>query len=171
MVPSVKKNSSPSKDKASEKEKEQNKTVALNRKAFHDYDILDTIEAGIALRGSEIKSIRAGGANIREAFAKIEKGELWLYNAHIAKYDASGPRGHDPTRTRKLLLHRSQLDNWSGRIQEKNLTLIPLKMYLKKGRAKIELGLAKGRKLYDKREQLREKDMKRELRATTLQRQ
>lgn len=164
-MPSAKKGSRHSHNKAAEKETEQNKTVALNRKAFHDYDILDTLEAGMALRGSEIKSIRAGGANIREAFAKVEKGELWLYNAHIAKYEASGPQGHEPTRPRKLLIHRSQINNWSGRMQEKSLTLVPLKLYLKRGRAKIELGLAKGKKLYDKREQIRERELERELRT------
>lgn len=155
----------PSRNKAPDTEAVQDRTVALNRKAFHDYDILDTIEAGIALQGSEIKSIRSGGANIREAFARIEKGEMWLYNANIARYDASGPFGHEPTRPRKLLLHRSQINLWSSRMQEKSLTVVPLKLYLKRGLAKLELGLAKGRKLYDKREQIKEREMEREIRA------
>lgn len=164
----TKKSARPSQDKAAEKEIEQNKTVALNRKAFHDYEIIDSIEAGISLQGSEIKSIRAGGANIREAFARVEKGELWLFNAHIARYEASGRQGHEPTRTRKLLLHRTQITSWSSRMQEKSLTVVPLKMYLKKGRAKIELGLAKGKKLYDKREQIKEREMERDLRRIKL---
>lgn len=143
---------------------EQDKTVALNRKAFHDYDILDTMEAGISLRGSEIKSIRAGAVNLREAFARVESGEIWLYNAHIARYDASGPFGHEPTRPRKLLLHRKQINSWASRMQEKGLTIIPLKLYLKRGLAKLELGLARGRKIYDKREKIREREIERELR-------
>lgn len=155
-------------NKASDKEAVQNRTISVNRKAFHDYDILDTLEAGMALKGSEIKSIRSGGANIREAFARVEKGEMWLYNANIARYEASGPLGHDPVRTRKLLIHRKQITIWNSRIQEKSLTVVPLKLYLKKGLAKIELGLAKGKKLYDKREQIREREMDRELRQRKL---
>ncbi len=161
-------NARPTKNKPSVKEAEQNRTISLNRKAFHDYDILDTLEAGVALKGSEIKSIRSGGANIREAFARVENGEMWIFNANIARYEASGPMGHEPTRTRKLLIHRSQLAAWTSRIQEKSLTVVPLKLYLKKGLAKIELGLDRGKKRYDKREQIREREMDREMRRSKL---
>lgn len=164
----AKKSSRHSSDKPSEKETRQNRTVSVNRKAFHDYDIMDTIEAGIALKGSEIKSIRSSAANIREAFARIEKGEMWLHNANIARYDASGPFGHEPTRPRKLLLHRKQIQSWVSRMQEKSLTAIPLKLYLKRGIAKVELGLARGRKLYDKREKIKERDIDRDLQRRKL---
>lgn len=165
-MPSIKKSSNL---KPSAKKPDRDRTVSLNRKAYHDYDILNTLEAGIALKGSEIKSIRLGGANIRQAYARVEKGEMWLYNANIARYEPSGHQGHEAARPRKLLLHRRQIDNWAGLMQEKSLTILPLKLYLKRGMAKVELGLARGRKLYDKREKIRERDLERELRGRRLQ--
>ena len=125
------------------------KVVATNRKARHDYSIEDTIEAGIVLIGSEIKSIRAGRVNLRDGYATIEHGEVWLHNTHIAPYDPASRFGHEPRRRRKLLLHRRQIARLSNRVQEKGYTLIPLRMYLKDNRAKIELALARGKRQYD----------------------
>ena len=139
------------------------KIIAVNRKARHDYDILETIEGGLVLTGTEIKSIRDGRANIRDAFARPEGGELWLYNAHIAQYGSGNRYNHEPTRPRKLLLHRDQIDKLIGNIQEKGLSLVPLKLYIKGHKAKIELALAKGRKLYDKRRSIAEKDAERQM--------
>ena len=139
------------------------KIIAVNRKARHDYDILETIEGGLVLTGTEIKSIRNGRANIRDAFARPEGGELWLYNAHIAQYASGNRYNHEPTRPRKLLLHRDQIDRLIGKVQEKGLSLVPLKLYIKGHRAKIELVLAKGRKLYDKRRSIAEKDAERQM--------
>ncbi|MEE9249123.1 MAG: SsrA-binding protein SmpB [Dehalococcoidia bacterium] len=139
------------------------KIIAVNRKARHDYDILETIEGGLVLTGTEIKSIRDGRANIRDAFARPEGGELWLYNAHIAQYSGGNRYNHEPTRPRKLLLHRDQIDRLTGKVQEKGLSLVPLKLYIKDHRAKVELALAKGRKLYDKRRSIAEKDAERQM--------
>ena len=138
------------------------KTLAVNRRARYDYEILDSFEAGLVLLGTEIKAMREGRANISEAFAKSEDGELWLVNAHISHYSAGGAYNHDPTRPRKLLLHKDQISRLSREIAEKGLTLVPLKLYLKRHRAKVELGLARGRRRYDKRraiiERLRENE-------------
>ncbi len=134
------------------------KPVAANRKAFHDYEILDRIEAGIALTGTEIKSIRAGGANIREAHARPLGGEIWLYGAHIAPYGSGGYVNHEPTRPRRLLLHKRQIREWSRAISERGLTILPLSLYLKDGTAKVELGLARGRKAWDKRQAIAKRD-------------
>jgi|SRR5581483_11354164 len=134
------------------------KPVAANRKAFHDYEILDRIEAGIALTGTEIKSIRAGGANIREAHARPLDGEIWLYGAHIAPYGSGGYVNHEPTRPRRLLLHKRQIREWSRAISERGLTILPLSLYLKDGTAKVELGLARGRKAWDKRQAIAKRD-------------
>ena len=139
------------------------KIITVNRKARHDYDILETIEGGLVLTGTEIKSIRDGRANIRDAFARPEGGELWLYNAHIAQYSSGNRYNHEPTRPRKLLLHRDQIDRLIGKVQEKGLSLVPLKLYIKDHRAKVELALAKGRKLYDKRRSIAEKDAERQM--------
>ena len=139
------------------------KTIATNRKAYHDYHVGDGIEAGIALTGTEIKSIRAGRVNLRDAFVRPEAGELWLLNAHIARYDAGSYLSHEPTRPRKLLLHRKQIDNLTSKLQEKGLTLVPLKLYLKDRLAKVEVALAKGKKLYDKRETISRRDTEREI--------
>ncbi|MDZ4246250.1 MAG: SsrA-binding protein SmpB [Dehalococcoidia bacterium] len=139
------------------------KIVSLNRKAYHDYDIQDSIEAGISLTGTEIKSIRSGAVNIRDAYAKHENGEMWLLNSHIARYDPGSIYNHEPDRRRKLLLHRKEINWLTGTMTQKGLTLIPLKLYLKKGKAKIELGLARGKKLHDKRKAIMERDVRRQI--------
>ncbi len=143
------------------------KTISLNRKAYHDYAIQDRVEAGIVLTGTEIKSIRAGRVNLRDAYAHPQGDELWLFNAHIARYEPGSRYNHEPTRPRKLLLHRRQIDEFIGKVTQKGFTIVPLKLYLKKGIAKVELGLARGRKLYDKRESMvrrqAEQDMERAL--------
>lgn len=139
------------------------KVVASNRKARHDYHIEDTVEAGIMLTGSEIKSIRAGQVNLRDGFAAIRNGEAWLLNVHIAPYHQASYTNHEPRRDRKLLLHRREINRLTGKLQEKGLTLVPLQIYLKNSRAKVELGLARGKKLYDKRETLRERDDHRQM--------
>ena len=134
------------------------KIVATNKKAFHNFYIGDTFEAGIALLGSEIKSIRDGRVSLGDAYVKPERGELWLVNAHIARYEASSYMGHDPTRPRKLLMHRKEILNLTGKTGEKGLTLVATKMYLKAGKAKVEIALAKGKKLYDKREAIERRE-------------
>lgn len=139
------------------------KIVATNKKAYHNFYIGETVEAGIALLGSEIKSIRNGRISLGDAYVKPEKGELWLVNAHIARYEASSYMGHDPTRSRKLLLHRKQILNLTGIIGEKGLTLVATKVYLKAGKAKVEIALAKGKKLYDKREVITRRENDREM--------
>ena len=140
----------------------QNAPIAENRKARHDFEILDTFEAGLVLTGSEVKSLRAGRANLKDSFARIERGEMFLWNAHISTYDAAGGFGHEPERMRKLLLHRAEIDKLTGRVQERGLTLVPLRLYFKNGRAKVALGLARGRKAYDKREAIKKREMDRE---------
>ena len=139
------------------------RTITVNRKAYHDYYIQETLEAGIVLKGSEIKSIRAGRVNLRDAYARPEKGELWLMNSHIASYDASSYNSHEPDRPRKLLLHREQVDSLAGKVAQQRLTLVPLKLYIKHGVAKVELGVAKGKKIYDKREAIARRDVGREI--------
>ena len=142
---------------------QNSKPIAVNRKAYHDYHVEEVVEAGIALKGSEIKSIRAGRVNLRDAYAKPENGELWLYNCHIARYDAASHNTHEPTRPRKLLLHRKEIDNYTGKIAQRGLTMAPLKLYMKHGIAKLELGLVKGKKGYDKREAIVRRDEEREI--------
>ena len=137
--------------------------VAVNKKALHDYEVLERVEAGLALQGSEIKSIRQGRVQVREAYARPERGELWLLNAHIAQYAPAGQFGHEPTRRRKLLLHKSQIRQLSRAVLEQGLTLVPLRLYLKDGIAKVELGLARGRKRYDKRAAIARRDAEREM--------
>lgn len=134
------------------------KTVATNRKARHDYAIDDTIEAGIVLVGSEIKSIRDGRVNLRDGFASIENGEVWLHNTHIAPYNPASRFGHEPRRRRKLLLHKREIARLFSRVQEKGYTLIPLRMYLINNRAKVELALARGKRQYDKRASLTKRE-------------
>jgi SsrA-binding protein len=140
------------------------KTVVTNRKAYHNYHIGESIEAGIVLTGTEIKSIRAGRVSLGDAYVKPEGGELWLLNAHIARYEAGSYMSHEPTRPRKLLLHRKEIDSLAGKIQEKGLTLVPLKLYIKGSIAKLEIAPAKGKKLYDKREVIARRDTDREIR-------
>jgi SsrA-binding protein len=135
----------------------------VNRKARHDYDIIETYEAGIELKGSEVKSIRMGSANLKDAYAEIDGGEVYVNNFHISPYKfASAHTNHDPYRKKKLLLHKSQIRRLIGKTKEKGLTLIPLKVYSQHGKIKLELALAKGKKLYDKRKDIKERDIKRE---------
>jgi SsrA-binding protein len=138
--------------------------VAENRKARHDYIIEETIEAGISLVGSEIKSVRAGRVSLRESFVRVEGGEAWLMGAHIAAWPQAGEFfNHEPTRSRKLLLHRNEIEHLRGKVEQKGLTLVPLKLYFSRGRAKVEVAVARGKKLYDKREALAERDSQREI--------
>ncbi|MCK4403045.1 MAG: SsrA-binding protein SmpB [Dehalococcoidia bacterium] len=147
------------------------RTITVNRKAYHDYHIQEIVEAGIVLKGSEIKSIREGKVNLRDAYAKPENGELWLYNSHIASYDAASYNTHEPTRPRKLLLHKKEIDSLAGKVMQQRLTLVPLKLYIKHGIAKIELGVAKGKRIYDKREAIARREAGREIeRALKLKR-
>jgi len=146
------------------------KTVAVNRRARHEYAVEETLEAGIALTGTEIKSIRAGRVNLAEAYARIEKGEAWLIGAHIAPYEQGNRNNHEPTRTRKLLLHRDQIAELVGRTQAKGFTLVPLSLYIRNGMAKLEIGIARGKKAYDKRRTIAERDARRELERSTKER-
>lgn len=139
------------------------KVVARNRKARHDYEIIDTFECGIVLRGSEVKSLRNAQIELKDAYADIRGGEVWLERAHIAPYGFSSGGGHDPERPRKLLMHRREIDRLIGKINEVGLTLVPLSVYFKDGRAKVELALAKGRRSYDKRQRIRERMESREM--------
>ncbi|CAN5744383.1 SsrA-binding protein SmpB [soil metagenome] len=139
-------------------------TMAVNRKARHNYVITDTFEAGLVLTGTEIKSIRAGKANLADAYARVEKGEAWLISAHIAPYDAGNRYNHEPRRERKLLLHRSQIDELMGRAAAKGLTVVPLRLYINdRGKAKVELGLARGKQLHDRRRDIADRDSRREM--------
>ena len=139
--------------------------IAENRKAFHDYHIVDTYEAGVALLGTEVKSIREGNVNLRDSFARVEAGEVWIYNVHISPYSHTGYAHHDERRQRKLLLHRHEIRKLTGRVSEKGLTLVPLRMYFKKGRVKVALALARGKQAHDKRETLRRREAERKTRA------
>jgi SsrA-binding protein len=144
-------------------QKESVKVVAVNRQAYHDYFVDETYEAGIVLTGTEIKSVRAGKVNLRGAFAHLKNGEVWLEGSHIAVFDQGSYMNHDPLRNRKLLLHRREINHLIGKVQTKGLTLIPLKLYLKGDHAKIELGLCRGKKLYDKRDAIAQRDARREI--------
>ncbi len=149
---------------AAEKQEKQDKTVAQNRSARHDYVVLDSFEAGVALSGTEIKSVRGGQVNLRDGYARIENGELWLMNVHISPYEKGSYYNKDPMRPRKLLVHKSQIYKLQSRTREKGLTLIPLKMYLKEGRlAKVEVAIAKGKQLHDKRDSIAQRDADREM--------
>jgi len=139
------------------------KTVATNRKAYHNYHIGESMEAGIALTGTEIKSIREGRVSLGDAYVKPENGELWLLNAHIARYEAGSYMSHEPKRPRRLLLHRKQIDDLAHQVAEKGLTLVPTRLYLKGSRAKVAIALAKGKKLYDKRETIAQREVEREI--------
>lgn len=138
--------------------------VCRNRKARHDYEILETIEAGMALRGTEVKSLRSGKASIDDAFARIKNGEVWLINADIPIYPQAGNMNHPPKRPRKLLLHRREIERLASKLHERGMTLVPLRIYFKRGYAKVELALARGKRQYDKREVLRKKEAEREIR-------
>jgi SsrA-binding protein len=137
--------------------------VATNRKARHDYEILDTIEAGIALTGTEVKSVRAGRISLLDGFVTVSDDEMWLRNVHIAEYFEGTWTNHAPRRPRKLLLHRGEIDRLAGRLREGGVALIPLSVYFRDGRAKVELGLGRGKKLYDKRQSMAKRDADREL--------
>jgi SsrA-binding protein len=139
------------------------KVVASNRQARFNYEILDTFEAGIVLRGSEVKSLRAGHVQLKDSYADIRDGEVWLVNAHISPYSFAEGGGHDPERQRKLLLHRREIDRLFGRIREEGLTLVPTQMYFRDGKAKVELGLGKGKRRHDKRRTIVERQQKREM--------
>jgi len=139
------------------------KIVAANRKAYHNYHLGESVEAGIALTGTEIKSIRAGRVSLSDAYVRPEDGELWLVGAHIARYDAGSHMSHQPTRPRKLLLHRKQINDLTSRVVERGFTLVPLKLYIKDSLAKVEVALARGKKLYDKREAIARHEVEREM--------
>ena len=149
---------------------EAQKIIADNRKAQHDYHLLETFEAGVALLGTEVKSIREGGVNLRDSFARIEAGEVWIYNVHISPYRNRGYSSHEPTRRRKLLLHRQEIRKLIGKTVERGMTLVPLRMYLKNGRVKVAISLAKGKKAHDKRETVKRREADRETRAAMKER-
>jgi SsrA-binding protein len=139
--------------------------VADNRKALHDYHVLDTWEAGVVLLGTEVKAIREGRVNLRDSFARVEKGEVWLLNVHISPYSHTGYARHDERRQRKLLLHDHEIRKLAGRVAERGLTLVPLRMHFKHGRVKVQLALVKGKQAHDKREAIRRREIERETRA------
>ena len=136
--------------------------IAVNRRARHDFFIDETYEAGLVLTGSEVKSLREGRANLKDSYGRIDGDEAWLLNAHISRYGPASQFSHEPTRTRKLLLHRREIERLAGKVKERGLTLIPLRLYFKKGRVKVELGLARGKKHFDKRAAIRERELDRE---------
>ena len=144
--------------------KSEERIAISNRKARHDYTILDSMETGIALKGSEVKSLRLGNANLQDSYAHIDRGEVWLFGMHISPYTQANIMNHDPRRERKLLLHKKEIRKLIGKTSEKGLTLIPLKVYFKNGRAKVELALCRGKKSYDKREAIAKRDVEREMR-------
>ena len=146
------------------------KDIAVNRQAFHNYEIIEKFEAGIVLTGTEIKSARDGKANLKDAYGLVKSGEVWLLNAHISPYSHGTYANHDPLRTRKLLLRRSEINRLIGRTTERGLTLVPLRMYLKDGLLKCELALAKGRKVHDKREVSRQKTIDKEMKQALSER-
>jgi len=153
-----------------DREKAQ-RIIADNRKAYHDYHVLETMEAGVALLGTEVKAIREGRVNLRDSFARIDSGEVWLMNVHISPYSHTGYAHHDERRQRKLLLHRHEIRKLNGRVTEKGLTLVPLQMYFKDGRVKVSLALVKGKQAHDKRETIRRREVDRETRAAVKARQ
>jgi SsrA-binding protein len=144
-------------------DKHRDRDIAVNRRARHEFLIEETVEAGIALMGSEVKALREGKANLKDSFGRIENGEAWLWNAHISPYGPASQFGHEPTRTRKLLLHRGEIERLHGKVKERGLALVPLRLYFKNGRAKVELALARGKKQHDKREAIRDREQRREI--------
>lgn len=142
---------------------EERTSIARNRRARHDYEIMDSWEAGIVLVGSEVKSLRSGKANLSDAYGIVREGELFLLNMHIAPYDHGGYRNHEPTRTRKLLLHRAEIRRLIGAVERKGLTLVPLELYFQRGLAKVSIGLGRGKKLHDKRDDAKAKDAARDI--------
>ena len=158
------------KDSARSERELARQNIAENRKAFHDYHILETFEAGIALVGTEVKAIREGSANLRDSFARVEGGEVWVYNLHISPYSHRGYSDHEPTRRRKLLLRRQEIRKLIGRTTERGMTLVPTRMYFKNGYVKVAIGLAKGKKAHDKRETIKRRETERETRAAVKER-
>lgn len=144
------------------KQREAQKLIANNKKAYHDYFIEENYEAGIALHGTEVKSMRQGKCSIKESFIRIENGEVYVYGMHISPYEKGNIFNKDPLRVKKLLLHRYEINKLAGKVAEKGLTLVPLQVYFKEGRVKVEIGLARGKKLYDKRQDIAKKDQRRE---------
>ncbi|MGN1145609.1 MAG: SsrA-binding protein SmpB [Acetatifactor sp.] len=142
--------------------KETQKLIANNKKAFHDFFIDETYEAGIALHGTEVKSMRMGKCSIKESFIRIENGEVFVYGMHVSPYEKGNIFNKDPLRTKKLLMHKYEINKLQGKIKEKGYTLVPLQVYFKEGKVKVEVGLARGKKLYDKREDIAKKDQRRE---------
>lgn len=147
------------------KKDDERRIIATNRKARHDYTVIETFEAGIELKGSEVKSLRAAKAQLVDAYASIDAGQLYLRNAHISPYDPASYENHEPTRARRLLMHRAEIKRLRGQLEEKGLTMIPLSLYFRDGKVKVELALVKGRKHYDKREKLEERRARREIRG------
>jgi SsrA-binding protein len=139
------------------------RAFATNRKAYHDYEVLESLEAGIELTGTEIKSIRAGKVNLRESYARVQNGEAWLYNMHISPYDQGNRWNHEPLRPRKLLLHRGEIGRLASKSQEQGLTLVPLRMYPARGHAKVEIAIVRGKRQYDKRHVIADRESKRDL--------
>lgn len=160
--PAVSKSKTKKKDKAATADKNE-RVIAQNRKARHNFQVLDTLECGIVLEGSEVKSLRQGSLSLEEAYGRVEGGEVWLVGADIPEYKFSHALNHTPKRRRKLLLHRREIKKFAGQAFEKGLTLVPLKMYFKQGRAKLLLGICRGKKTYDKRDTLRKRDMQRDI--------
>jgi SsrA-binding protein len=150
--------------KGSKKGGDESRTIVRNRKARHDYDVLDTVEAGIELLGPEVKSLRAGKANVADAYAAVRGGEIFLRHLHIAPYEQAGPQNADPMRERRLLLHRREIDRLAGELADPGTTMVPLSLYWKDGRCKVELGLVRGRRRYDKRQAIRKREEEREVR-------
>ncbi len=142
--------------------KESTKLIANNKKAYHDFFILDTYEAGIALHGTEVKSLRMGKCSIKESFIRIENGEVFIYGMHVSPYEKGNIFNKDPLRVKKLLLHKSEINKMLGKVKEKGMSVVPLKVYFKGSLVKVEIGLAKGKKLYDKRDDIAKKDQQRE---------
>lgn len=138
------------------------KTIVANRKAFHDFEIIERFEAGIALHGTEVKSLRSGHANFKDSYARVKEGELWIVNMHISPYDFGSVWNHDPLRQRKLLMHKKEIRRLISKIEEKGLTLVPLSLYFKNGMVKVELALARGKKIYDKRKDIAKRDSDRD---------
>lgn len=147
------------------KDEDERKVITTNRKARHDYTVIETFEAGIELRGSEVKSLRAAKAQLVDAYASVDGGQLYLRNAHISPYDPASYENHEPTRARRLLMHRTEIKRLQGQLEEKGLTLVPLSLYFRHGKVKVELGLARGKKHYDKRDKLEERRVRREVRG------
>jgi SsrA-binding protein len=144
-------------------ERPRDKVFASNRKAYHDYHVLESMEAGLALTGTEIKSVRAGRVNLRDGYARVQDGEVWLYNIHISPYDQGNRYNHEPMRPRKLLLHKGEIGRIAGKSQEEGLTLVPLRLYERKGHAKVELAVVRGKRQYDKRQAISQREAAREV--------